>query len=333
MSARIAIVTHGGPRVGVGHLRRCLTLAHALRDRGADPWFIVARDDASEHEVGGASFACTPVDSLDPPLIREALASLKARASIADSYEFAVPHFEVLREIGPVAALDDTANRLLPVDLVWNGGVQAERLSYDALVPPICRRLIGPAYALLAAVYRDAAWREPAPSVQRAFVTVGGADPAQALPHLLDAALAALPEAVIDLVVGPYVAVPPGASAEGRVRVHRAPSDLSALMAGADLAVSAGGQTTYELAATGTPAVVVTVADNQRPQVEEFARRGTIVDAGDARRGAETYSRVRAELERLAHGVMRRVAMSRAGAAVIDGAGADRTAARILDLC
>ena len=49
--------------------------------------------------------------------------------------------------------------------------------------------------------------------------------------------------------------------------VHSAPEDMRAIMATADLAVTAGGQTTYELAASGVPAVALCIAENQRPNL------------------------------------------------------------------
>jgi len=43
----------------------------------------------------------------------------------------------------------------------------------------------------------------------------------------------------------------------------RGPQDVAPLMLAADMAVCGGGQTTSELAATGTPAIAIRLAENQ----------------------------------------------------------------------
>jgi len=51
----------------------------------------------------------------------------------------------------------------------------------------------------------------------------------------------------------------------------------------ADLAVSAGGTTLYELCAVGIPAISYSFADNQLYNVKQFDEDGIIEYAGDAR--------------------------------------------------
>ena len=52
----------------------------------------------------------------------------------------------------------------------------------------------------------------------------------------------------------------------------------------ADLAVSAGGTTLYELCAVGTPAISYAIADNQLENVKKFEEDRLIAYAGDIRK-------------------------------------------------
>lgn len=51
----------------------------------------------------------------------------------------------------------------------------------------------------------------------------------------------------------------------------------------ADIAISAGGTTLYELCACGTPTISYAFADNQLDNVKQFQEDGLIDYAGDAR--------------------------------------------------
>ena len=51
----------------------------------------------------------------------------------------------------------------------------------------------------------------------------------------------------------------------------------------ADLAISAGGTTLYELCAVGTPTICYSMADNQLDNVRQFEKDGLMYYAGDAR--------------------------------------------------
>ena len=327
---RAAFVTHSGPKVGLGHLRRCLTLARCCRDRGATVGFVLAPgSDGGSVRVHGFE-------------LHEALASFRPQIVVADSYDLDGEALAALRAQAPTAVIDDLADRTLEVDLIVNGGVQAEGLQYRAL--PSTRLLLGPRYALLAPEYRDRPPRTIRDRVERVLVTTGGADPAGAIGPLVRATRRALPTADIDAVIGPYVTWPgdlPG------VAMHRSVPSLLPFLEGADLAVTGGGQTTYELAATGTPAVVVCLADNQRPQVEAFARLGTLVQGGDIRqsgvksdgvksdgvKGDGIEQAVAAAIEALASDPRARQTMSRQGQASLDGEGPGRVAAALAELC
>jgi UDP-2,4-diacetamido-2,4,6-trideoxy-beta-L-altropyranose hydrolase len=331
VSLVVGFVTHCGPKVGLGHLRRCLTLAQALKDQGAEVEFILGDDPHGLATTHGHGFSARAVPIHDGREVCNALRAARPAVVVADSYDLAAQDFQALSQIAPVVALDDLADRALPVALLWNGGIQAERIDYAPHVLPHTRLLLGPEYALLAPEYRRLPARIIRDTVEQVLVTVGGADPAGALEPLFHATRRGCPTAKVDVVLGPYVPLPTSVQ-EDDVVIHRSLPSLLPILQKVDLAVSAGGQTTYELAASGTPAVVTWTADNQQPQVLEFERRGTLSAAGGVREGAQAEDRISALVRALAsHAEARRI-MSQAGQACLDGQGAARTAAAVLSL-
>ncbi len=97
----------------------------------------------------------------------------------------------------------------------------------------------------------------------------------------------------------------------------------------ADLAISAGGTTLYELCACGTPSISYSVADNQFGNVRAFDREGLISCAGDIRSGTvpEMLGKLIAAFDR-----NERSARSERMRHVVDGRGADRIAEALIRL-
>jgi RimJ/RimL family protein N-acetyltransferase len=103
-------------------------------------------------------------------------------------------------------------------------------------------------------------------------------------------------------------------------------------MADADIAVAAAGSTCWELCRMGLPAVLVSMADNQRPVAQHLAAGGAAVDAGWWRDlSAKQVSDYVLALA-LDPGKLR--SMSAQASALVDGRGAHRviTAMRARDL-
>jgi spore coat polysaccharide biosynthesis predicted glycosyltransferase SpsG len=118
------------------------------------------------------------------------------------------------------------------------------------------------------------------------------------------------------------------AAALGSELVVDAP-DLVAQLAQVDLAIGAGGVGLLERMAAGVPSIGLAIADNQRANLEGAAARGAVRFLGPARE--VSAERLAAEIAALADDAGSRAAMTRAGRALVDGRGADRVAAALLD--
>jgi len=323
---RVAIRTHGDARIGLGHVRRCLSLAVALSGRGAKCHFVVNDAPVVLELIRSLGFPAVPVGERLRGSGEAAVSGLSPECIVADSYDLSADDLARLRGIARLIVIDDLADRELPADVVVNCAPSATASVYRAGTGT--RFLLGPAYAMLRPEFAGIPARGVPGTAVRTLLTMGGGDPAGLTGRMAALLGHALPRMVIDVVVGPFAEkaeLPPG----GNLVTHRVPPSMRDLMRGADLAVAAGGQTTYELAATGTPAVLVSVADNQVPQSRAWASAGVFLYAGDARDG-DVPEKAAGLASRLAGDPVLRGETSRRGRELVDGRGADRVAEAIL---
>jgi UDP-2,4-diacetamido-2,4,6-trideoxy-beta-L-altropyranose hydrolase len=335
----IVLRTTASKQIGFGHLRRCLTLAAALRTSSGGARriaFWIDGDSAAVSVAEADGFEARWIAGAEPETTAAWLRRAGAVILIADSYDIPPEAFSAWRPLADrLVVLDDLADRFLDVDVVLNGSPHAAQLSYRTSAG--ATRLLGPAYALLRPGFRDRPPHAIVEAPSRVLVTLGGADPQGSTKAVVGAVERALPGAVIDVVVGPLFGPTPelnlmAARDLDRLRLHRELDDLSGLMTSADIAVSGGGQTLYELAASGVPTVALCLADNQQPNVTALANVSLLPAGALAEAAAGEFQRVEETCRRLAADRALRARLSRAGQSLIDGRGAARAADVILKM-
>ncbi|OGK89598.1 MAG: hypothetical protein A2X36_05105 [Elusimicrobia bacterium GWA2_69_24] len=256
----------------------------------------------------------------------EVVRDLTAVALVVDSYRVSPRELEAARgRVRLTVRVDDAGRFPLAADIVVNAAL--------GLAPPPpargTRYLLGPRFALLGRVFAAGPARPAGRDVERVLVAFGGATPAALVARVAGAVRAALPRAALDVVVGPAgdgaEAVRAALGVLDGVTLRVAPESLRPLMLAADLAVSAGGVTALELAATATPTVAVCLAPNQRTNLDGLAATGALVVAGDAD-DPRLVDTVRAAVAALAAEPERRRRLGARGRALVDGLGAARVA-------
>lgn len=334
----VLIRADASPAKGTGHIMRCLALAEALRDQGDRVAFVTAEITPSLagrlHEDGWGHFSVT---GNDPAAILDLSGRLHADVLVVDSYwldgdwRAAVrPGFRV------VLAMDDLADRPLYADLVWNPSPLAHTLPYDRLAPDAAC-LFGDAYLLLRREIARAASGPRLPLADRdsILLTFGGSDPAGLTVPMVKRLAPALPIGThLDVVAGgsnPALDCIRATCARfpDQVRLHVDSRRMGELMAGAGLAVTAGGGTVAELAALAVPTLLVVVADNQAPAADDAQAKGwaAVIDA----RGDRAATDAIADRTLLLWSDLpaRTTLSHRIAAGGIDGRGAERVAAAL----
>jgi UDP-2,4-diacetamido-2,4,6-trideoxy-beta-L-altropyranose hydrolase len=311
--------------MGIGHFVRSLTLARLLLERGARTRFISrahkghlidslrelnimtaplpapeAAPARSAEDYGTWLGVSQEVDAAESV---QALGDSRPDWLVVDHYGLDSAWEAALRPHAQrVLVIDDLANRPHDCDLLLDQGYSdSDDERYRKLVPCDCRQLLGPRYALLKPEYRHRRVHmgPRRPQLRRILVFFGGSDPANMTGTALETLTA--PEfahLTVDLVVGVNNrhrrAIESAARRRHDTIVHGPRPHLADLMADADLAIGAGGATTWERMCLGLPSIVVSTADNQSRSCEALAADGLIQYLGAA--PATLGGRLREEL-------------------------------------
>lgn len=316
---KVVFRTDASLQIGTGHVMRCLTLAGALRAHGAECRFVCRAGVGNLLElIGKAGFdaIALPVRSIEAPARRdeepgpvhagwlgtdwktdaeEVIGIINDGGAqpdwlVVDHYALDANWESRLRPYcRRLLAIDDLADRNHDCDLLLDQNLVARMFDrYTDRVPARCGLLLGPKFALLqppyAELHSNVSLR--AGKIRRILVFFGGSDPANLAGKAIDAFLSlGQPDIEMDIVInpdGPHAAAVRG-QVEGKRQIHlheRLPS-LAPLMARADLAIGAGGSTSWERCCLGLPSLVVTIAENQRPIAAELDRQGLVRWLGD----------------------------------------------------
>jgi len=330
---RVILRPDAGSQSGLGHVQRCLALAAALVERGVECGFLVPDAESVRTRIEAAGFE---VRGLEHPEAPGEVIAAAAGTVVVDSYGLDEAYLRRLGEAGlAVVAVDDHAARPIHARLCVNGGAHAESLRYRSASGDT-RFLLGPRFAMLRPELWDVAAREPAATVTEVLVALGGGDPHGLAATLLRALDAVGADFALTLVVGPYFtgrdALADAARACRRtVTLLDAPTSPVPSMRRADLAVSAAGQTLYELVRLAVPTIAVGIAENQRGSLDSLAAAGVVKAAGWAGEvGLATA--VAGAVAGLIDDAMARSSLALAAGSLLDGQGARRTAEAICEL-
>lgn len=353
---RVALRADASQASGTGHIVRCLALAAALRDCGAQIRLVTRQldlDTASlaraagvesvllPASVPGLSVADDPVAhagwagarwSDDARQTAEALAGWHCGWVVVDHYAFdARWQRQVAQSLGVrMAAIDDLADRPHEVDCLIDHNLHADhRRKYGALVGAATALLGGPRFALLGPAYAGLQPARIDDAVASIGIFMGGVDSTD----LASLALRACREQAG--FSGPIEIVATGASAHlaglqaraGRwadTRVSVDLPDLAAFFARHGLQIGAGGGATWERCCAGAPMLLLQAAANQQVVVRELAVIGAA--AALAEHEAASVTTVGRAVADLLADAPRRRALAQRARALVDGLGARRVA-------
>ena len=332
----IVIRADADARIGSGHLMRCLTLAQGWYAKGGK--IVIVTNCKDKNLVRHVAVANTPVAKIEQPhpnpmdleRTRGILKSHYGAWVVLDGYHFDSEYQERIKSLGHrLLVIDDMAHlEKYFADIILNQNIDAERLEYE--VERGTRLLLGMRYVLLRPEFKaqTVSTSKNPETARKLLITLGGGDFDNQAAKVIKAVEAVKIDGLeVVLVVGPanihlkQLQTMVQASAVS-IHLEINTTRMAELMAWADIAITGGGATCWELAYLGLPALVIILAENQVAVANGLDERGAVINLGwhhDL-----TAPGIAEAIEYLLLNAVKRKKMAASGRKLVDGNGTER---------
>ena len=306
INVNIAFRVDASHQIGTGHLMRCLALADAIEKQGANICFVSRHmPDPLQNMIKERGYLfhrlSSPSTESDTQLLghahwlgtsqcADAAETVKVLSCqlwdwlIVDHYALDNQWESPLRSCAErIMVIDDLGDRVHDCDILLDQNFYLDMYDrYSSKVPPACKLMLGPIYALLGPDFkmlRDES-KVCKEKVERVLIFFGGVD-------LLNNTSRAIRVLASLRHLGLHVDVVIGAQHPKREEIesqcanlnfscHIQTNKMAELMSSSDIAIGAGGISTWERCCLGLPAIVFCAAENQRAQIVDAVKLGVL---------------------------------------------------------
>jgi spore coat polysaccharide biosynthesis predicted glycosyltransferase SpsG len=318
MGQKLFIRADATTAIGVGHIMRCIALAQAWQQASGEVTFLsYCESEVLRQQILREGFGLISIDRPHPAPedLKQAISLLQDSRSDGDNLWFVLDGYH----FGP------------------------EYKKYACEAETVC--LLGPRYTLLRTEFlaQKNAIEKRTDRPRNILVTLGGADPDNITLKVVRALLKMeLEELKVNIVLGPSnpnTEVLEREIEEVRKSGHTPmeamrlvqQGNMPELMAKADVAISAGGSTCWELCFLGKPFLVIIAAENQRDIALGLDQAGVATCLGWHHEITERQ--IHDHLKSLINDTSLRREMSTKGQALVDGKGRLRVLQTLADNC
>lgn len=303
---KFIILTEGGKNIGFGHLSRCVALYQALNNFKAESeieYFFKGDSEAGaflqKHDIEAVCYDW--ISDISKLVIKVNVED----KIIIDSYLAPKSLYDELsnKAGGKILMIDDYNRIEYPAGIVVNPSIYGEHLKYPKRKN--VRYLLGKDYIILRKEFWEVPDKQINKKVKNILVTFGG----MVESDLIDKIIHSLDSYRFNFI-----------SVDASKRKHTA-ADMLRYMLDADICISGGGKTTYELARVGVPTIGICFAENQKRNLEYGDQAGYLKYAGNSN-DKDLLDKIKNKYEELT--LNERIKMSEIGRKNIDGRGHTR---------
>ncbi len=264
--------------IGSGHIMRCIALAQTCKIRGARITFITSCEEKGiEQRIRKEGFCLRRIKQShpDPSDLCETLKITSEHPDswlILDGYHFSPAYQKELQNAGGHLLVIDDTNHLSNYycNILLNQNIYADQLNYSGGRDTIY--LLGSKHVMLRKEFLNVIKNRCCipEKARNILVTMGGSDPDNVTLKVVKALnLLEAPEVNVKFVIGSLNGHFSSLSSELTRAIYpyeviHSADNMPELMSWADLAISAAGSTSWELAFMGIPTILIILADNQK---------------------------------------------------------------------
>lgn len=272
----VVILTEGGKDIGLGHVARCSSIYQAFEQFNISPRFIINGDESVK-----SIFPDINVNFIN--WMENLSVISKSDIVIVDSYLANMNVFNEISNNVPLVAYIDDNNRLnYPKGIVINGTLDASTINYqerDSII-----YLIGNKFIPLRKDFWDIPKLRINNSIENILITMGGNDLRNLTPKILELLNNNFPNINKKIIIADSFENTHEIEKlkDEHVELIYSPNSCKIinLMSSVDLAISASGQTLYELACIGVPTIAIGIIENQKNNIKNWKKQGFIEYAG-----------------------------------------------------
>ncbi len=323
---------------------RCLSIAVQLRKLGADVIFAVAdsRPSTIIEESGFRTYNLGSIwNNMDTEIetFCRFICDNQIEIVLIDSYFVTKNYLEQITKYVRVCYIDDLDMFIYPVDLIVNYSLSWDR-EYEnryRIAGLSTSFLLGGAYVPLREEFAFEKYQIN-PQVKKVLITTGGTDQLGMSLKFIHKLLSnsKLIELQYHIIVGRFNQhkneLIQLSENNANIIIHENVNNISYYMRNCDVAISAAGTTTFELAACGIPSICFEVADNQEG-ANLWEEMGYMFYAGNAIiNQEECINNCILSLQKMCEDFEIRKQMSRKMQSLVDGLGSFRIAKTLIEL-
>lgn len=269
----VAIITEGSPMIGFGHIVRCSAIGDEFFKRGCDVSYLI---NGNKLDIPLNPIRKVQLENwLDIDVFLCFLEKNKPDIIVIDSYLANENHYKLAYEHCSSLFIIDDTNRLN----YFGGNVINPSFYGEFLNYPVNENItygLGSSYVIVRDAFKDIdRVKEIKKEISDVLIIFGGTDILNYTPATIEMVEKIWPSAKLHIVSSK----PNYNSMNQNIYFY---SNLNGemikeLMLKCDLAISASGQTIYELIATNTPFLAVKVAENQTNNIKYLEKMGLAI--------------------------------------------------------
>lgn len=271
----------GNSEIGMGHIMRCISIADSAKKNGYQSTFIMS-DNSCHNYVESHGIDCIVLNSDWKNLekeredINKIIKYRHIRSILVDSYMVSKEYFASLP--CHTIYIDDLANEIYPVDALVCYAAYWKDFDYEKRYHDT-DLLLGPKFTPLRSEFSNRRAKKINDIITNILILSGSTNPNSISLEIAEK-LSKNNNYKITVVCGLYATKHSIFRNSTNIKIINNVLNMSELMEKADLAITAGGTTIYELCACGTPSISYSIAENQLKNVTYFDNHNIIKYAG-----------------------------------------------------